>query len=91
MFCKRCGSSLPSVGYLCTNCGFLMDSEQIKKQKENQKLVENKNQLTYVSERYGKKIYIKKREEKEKKKLGLLIGMIGILFLVMIYLFVYFF
>lgn len=91
MFCKRCGASLPSTGYLCTNCGFLMDSEQIKKQKENQKLVENKNQLTYISERYGKKNIFQKREEKEKKKIGILIGIGSILFLVIVVLFVYFF
>lgn len=67
MKCKRCGASLPSVGYLCTNCGFMMDAEQIKIQKEQMKLnsVSNKEQMVGV--RFGKKIQLfQKREEISK-------------------------
>ena len=35
MFCKRCGSALPSHGFICPKCGAMMNAEQIKKQKDS--------------------------------------------------------
>lgn len=66
MHCKRCGFPLPSTGYLCTNCGSVMDTEQIKKQKEQMKMNPKPKQEQMLSMRFGKKELFQKREETNK-------------------------
>ena len=51
MFCKRCGSALPSHGFICPKCGAMMNAEQIKKQKDFNK--DEKN-ITLLSDLYSK-------------------------------------
>lgn len=92
MYCKRCGASLPSTGFLCTNCGFMMDTEQIKKQREQMQMnpLNQKSQMAGV--RFGhKKQLFQKREEASKHSLGLFF-FLGFFFLFVLFLlfFVYF-
>lgn len=42
MYCKKCGAALPSHGFVCKSCGTMMDSDQIKEQKEYMKNADNK-------------------------------------------------
>ena len=69
MFCKRCGASLPSTGFLCTNCGFMMDTEQIKQQKEFMKENKQGKNVEMISERYGKNKILYQKREKEKNSI----------------------
>lgn len=83
MECKRCGHALPKTGFVCTNCGMMMNVEQIKTQRENIKM-ENKMNTLLVSEKYGHKNFIyEKREEKPKKGKGILL-FLGILLLIIL-------
>ena len=84
MECKKCGCVLPPVGFNCTNCGTMMNAEQIKAQKDN---MESKKNIELVSEKYGHKDFIYQKREGEKNKyLGILIllGIIVLVFLVAI-------
>ena len=53
MYCKRCGSALPSHGFVCKNCGAMMDSNQIREQKEHMKNDNSKTSVNLLSEQYG--------------------------------------
>ena len=82
--------ALPSTGFLCTNCGFMMDAEQVKKQKERMHMDSLNQNPQMVGVRFGyKKQLFQKREEVSKNYLLFLIflifvvlGMIFILFFV---------
>ncbi len=84
MICKRCGAALPSTGFLCTNCGFMMDAEQIKKQKELMQANKRQNNVEMISERYGKNKVLYQRREKERHSI---FKPILFLFLLLLFLF----
>lgn len=87
MNCKRCGSPLPSQGYICSHCGMLMSSEQIEIQKT---LLKDNNahlKADLVSERYGgKKQIFQGREGNDNKYISifLLFGVIALILLIAI-------
>lgn len=69
MYCKKCGAALPSHGYVCKACGTMMDSEQIKLQKEYIKNDNNgKVELNFLSDKYRRepitRDYSKRRDNK---------------------------
>ncbi len=68
MYCKQCGFPLPSTGYLCTNCGRVMDSKQIKQQKEQRKWNSLAKPSQMIGLRYGRKDFIFQKREDTKKK-----------------------
>jgi len=83
MNCKRCGTPLPSSGYLCSHCGLMMDSNQIEIQKQ---MIKNNNsyRAELVSEKYGgKKQVFQGREQNENKVLGAIV-ISGVLLLIII-------
>lgn len=84
MVCKRCGSTLPSTGFLCTNCGFMMDTEQIKKQKEFMKENKQQKNVEMISERYGKNKVLFQKREKEKNSVFKPIFFLFLFFLLII-------
>lgn len=90
MVCKRCGKTLPMSGFTCSNCGCMMNSEQIKEQKEDMKLNMPSN-TEYITEKYGKKIIYEKRNEEKKKGWGVLLFVFLICLLVVLGIFVYLF
>ncbi|MFI3260367.1 MAG: hypothetical protein R3Y13_01465 [bacterium] len=53
MFCERCGSALPNVGYNCPKCGAMMSASQIKMQKKNAEENRKNNSPVYNSANYG--------------------------------------
>ncbi len=88
--CKRCGRDLPSVGYKCTNCGFYMDAEQVKKQKESMLLHQKSNRCEFVGEKYGgKKVLFQARESSKAKHFGIFFFMGVLLFVFLVVLLVY--
>ncbi len=91
MECKRCGKSLPNEGYMCTNCGKLIENNQIKIQKEL-----NKSNINirpeFISEKYGyQKQIFQQREKINKKPFALLFILIILLIISFIAIIVYFF
>lgn len=89
MHCKRCGALLPSSGYVCTECGTMMDLEQIKSQKEKEKL--NTPVREMLSEKYGHKgMLYQKREEEKKSFKGILLLVGVVLLLILLAVLVYF-
>lgn len=85
MQCKRCGAPLSSEGYLCKQCGMMMDSDQIIEQKKYQDLTGLNKKTEFVSEKYGGKqqIFIG-REEKEASLKGIVILFIILILLILI-------
>ena len=83
MYCKKCGSALPSYGYICKNCGAMMDKEQIKEQKEN--IINNKKEqeVNLLSLQYDQ-THEQPKKLKENKVLGGLIILLVLLILVII-------
>lgn len=92
MYCKKCGYSLPSTGYLCTNCGCMMDAEQIKKQKEIIKMnfTSNKSQMVRQSFLH-KDTFFQKREEVSKNYKVLFFFLLFLLFLIISLVFLVYF
>ncbi len=90
MNCKRCGSPLPSSGFTCNNCGAMMDSDQIKLQKEIMNNNIKKNDLP-LSQKYGnkKEIFIGRNKEENKFR-GIGIFLCILLFIFLIIIIVYF-
>lgn len=83
MNCKRCGTPLPSNGYVCSHCGLMMDNDQITMQKQMMKN-NNSYRAELVSEKYGgKKQVFQGREQNENKVLGLIV-ILGVLLLIII-------
>lgn len=69
MYCKKCGSALPSQGFVCKRCGTMMDSEQIKEQKDYIKADDNKKlEVSLLSDKYSnnpiKRDYSKRKDNK---------------------------
>ena len=84
--CRKCGASLPSRGYLCKNCGTMMDKEQIKLQKEYIKNEENKKiEVNFLSDRYRREPVNRNLEgHKEQKLLGVLVIIIVLFILILL-------
>ena len=81
MYCKKCGSALPSKGYICQNCGTMMTKEQIKEQKEyNQS---NQEEIELLSDKYRNtplnRNYPKIKENKYLGAILIILIIIGIL------------
>ena len=85
MYCKKCGSALPSRGFICKSCGTMMDKEQIKMQKEYIKNSENeKIELNFLSDKYSKEpVNRNYAKHKEYKFVGVLI-IVLVLFILII-------
>ncbi len=60
MVCDKCGSALPSEGYICKECGAMMNKSQIDSNKKNKNKEYKK---TYLSDHFG----VKKNIEYRKK------------------------
>jgi len=84
MYCKKCGAGLPSRGYVCKSCGTMMDSDQIKKQKEYIRNEENKKiEINFMSDRYSREpINRDYKKFKENKYLGAVLIVLVVLFLI---------
>lgn len=79
MYCKKCGASLPSHGFICKRCGTMMDSEQIKVQKEHLKNEENgKIEVNLLSDKYSREPINRDYSKKQDNKY------LGILFIVLV-------
>lgn len=86
MYCKRCGAALPSHGYVCKSCGTMMDSDQIKEQKEHIKNNDNKKiEVNFLSDRYRKEpINRDYSKRKDNKLLGAILIVLVVVILVII-------
>jgi len=82
MYCKKCGAALPSHGFICKSCGAMMDSEQIKEQKEYLKENKNNNEVILKSDLYGVKHNYEKN--KDNKVLGAFLIILVLLILIII-------
>ena len=82
MKCKRCGSPLPSQGYVCNQCGMLMDKNQIEIQKEY--LKQAPLQTTYLSEKYGSKKPLFEGRESKENNYGVLLFLFILLVIIVI-------
>lgn len=85
MYCKRCGAALPSHGFVCKSCGTMMDSEQIKEQKEHIKNEDNKKiEINLLSDRYRKEPINRDYSKRKDNKLlgGILIVLIVIILVI---------
>lgn len=86
MYCKKCGAALPSHGYICKSCGTMMDSDQIKEQKEFMKNSDNqKIELNLLSDRYRREpINRDYSKRKDNKLLGALLIVLVVIVLIII-------
>ena len=83
MFCNKCGHALPSVGFICNNCGALMSPEQIKEQKKH--LEEKKKEVTLLTDRYNvNKSNVEYRKTSESKYLGIIFIVLVVIILIII-------
>lgn len=84
MFCKKCGAALPSYGYICKSCGTMMDSEQIKVQKQFMRDQENSRMGVFLnSDKYSNEpINRDYRKNKENKYLGAIFIVLVIIILI---------
>ena len=78
MVCQKCGSALPSEGFICKRCGTLMSEEQIKEQKQYLKENNNQYKAKLISEAYGNQA----RENSNNKIIGLIIILIALIIVV---------
>ena len=81
MHCKKCGSSLPSHGFICLSCGAMMDSEQIKLQKEYRQKEDEGINIRSDGVRTGN---VEFKEKEEHKFLGALLILLVLLILLII-------
>lgn len=83
MFCDRCGHALPSHGFICPNCGAMMNKNQIQKQQENRR-EENNNKriINLLSDKYNVKKDIDYKPRKENKIIGILIILVVVIVLI---------
>lgn len=86
MYCKKCGSALPSTGFVCRSCGAMMDEEQIKEQKRlKADNVNGKIEVHLLSDRYSKEpIQRDYQKQKENKYLGAILIVLVVIVLVII-------
>ena len=85
MYCKKCGAALPSHGFICKQCGTMMDSEQIKEQKEYIKNEENqKIEVNLLSDRYRSTPVNRDYSKRKDNKLlgGILIILVVIILII---------
>lgn len=84
MYCKKCGAALPSRGFVCRSCGVMMDSEQIKMQKEHIKNEENKRiEINLLSDKYSSEpINRDYKKNKESKVIGVIFVLIVLVLLI---------
>ena len=84
MYCKKCGAGLPSRGFVCKSCGTMMDSDQIKQQKEYIKNEDNIHfEINLLSDKYNKNsINRDYKKNVENKFLGVLL--IILIFIILI-------
>ena len=88
MNCKRCGSVLPSEGFVCKVCGAMMDNEQIKSQKAN--LKSKIGQIPILMSEQNGKHKIEYNSESPNKGMMAAIMLIIIIFLVIVSLLIFF-
>jgi len=82
MYCEKCGASLPSKGYICQNCGMMMNIKQIKTQKS---LNDETHDLKFLSDMYRKDpINRDYKKNHENKYLGILFIILVILILIIL-------
>ncbi len=85
MYCNKCGAALPSHGFICKSCGAMMNSEQIKAQKEYIKENKKKIEVNLLSDRYNSNIKRDYRENpKENKFLGILLIILVMIILIIV-------
>lgn len=86
MYCKKCGAALPSHGFVCKSCGTMMDSDQIKEQKEYMKNADNnKIEVNLLSDRYNKEpINRDYSKRKDNKFLGAILIILIVVVLIII-------
>lgn len=85
MYCKKCGAALPSHGYVCKSCGTMMDSDQIKEQKEYMKNSDNqKIEVNLLSDRYRREPINRDYSKRKDNKLlgGILIILVVIVLII---------
>lgn len=85
MYCKKCGAALPSHGFICKNCGAIMNDSQIVKQKEYINDKKDEKEITFLSDRYSREQINRnfKENKKENKLLGVLfIGLVLIILVI---------
>lgn len=85
MICRKCGSALPSEGFICKRCGAMMNEDQIKEQNAYMKENKTKYQTKLVSEEYGKhKLFQARDKENDTNKLMGLVVVLGVLLFIII-------
>ena len=86
MYCKKCGAGLPSHGFVCKSCGMMMDSDQIKEQKEHIRNEENKKiELNFMSDKYSREPIIRDYKKiKENKYLGAVLIVLVVIILIVL-------
>jgi len=85
MNCKRCGAALPSHGFICKSCGAMMDSEQIKRQKEYINENKNNNEVMLKSDLYSNEPINRNYEKiKSNKILGAFLIVLVLIILIII-------
>ena len=88
MNCKRCGAVLPSEGFVCKECGMLMDKDQIASQKDKMRSNLGKTPSLMSVQNGGKIVY---NDDKQANK-GLLaaVMLVVVVFLVALSLIIFF-
>jgi uncharacterized membrane protein YvbJ len=89
MFCKKCGSALPSDGYICKVCGTMMDQDQINEQNKKMKEEGFKKRLS-IREKYGLKNNIVLNDEKDNSSLMGAVMILIFVFLIVLSVIIYF-
>lgn len=85
MYCNKCGSALPSHGYICKNCGAMMSEEQIATQKSFNKENNNKVEVNLLTDRYNvNKTTSSFKPRKENKLVGVLFIILIVLVLIIL-------
>lgn len=85
MYCKKCGAALPSQGFICKSCGAMMNTDQIKEQKEFMKNNNQNNSLNLLSDRYRTEPLNRDyKKRSENKYLGVLLIVLVVIVLVIV-------
>lgn len=83
--CKICGAALPSHGFICKNCGAMMDSEQIKMQKKFINENKKNNEVILKSDLFSKEpINRNYNKESSNKILGAVLIILVLIILIII-------
>ncbi len=85
MYCARCGQALPSHGFICPNCGAMLNNEQIKKQQEYMREEEKNNHaINLLSDKYKVKKDNIYKTPKDNKMIGIVIILVIVVILLVI-------